>query len=635
MSTGDKRWTTSSSLLGWGTFLDGTDLDEVAAACHGPINTKVETRWERRRRRLQAAEVCTRGYRYVALREKPPAAVFTSEAPYPLPPTARKHPCKLATYRRSVSMRSSTLLQLPSEPLDDFYLHVLAARDNTIVCATAQSLHFTSLASSSLNVDTLALKSPISAVAWLSPTHLAVGTSNGNLHTFDVPTSTILHSVRGAHTDRIAVIAPAPEAFGCVSGSRDHSISSWDLRTPQSCLHTRVSHTQEVCGLALSPDGFLIASGSNDNVVCLFDVRQHRVSRVLHGHSAAVKALAWNPHERHVLVTGGGLADKSIKCWHAQTGSLLSSTQAEGQVSALLCPASQRNEIVSAVGYAGSAHALQLWTYPANKLVANLPAPSQGRILDAVLALDQVVTLSADGLLQQYNLLAEERKRRSPPSAESSPVTPHDLQRRRRLLTDYLVNSSMEQLLSLRSSARLLFACLAVNMLLQAFFISYKLVDTVDASTWTSNALMALVVCYTAWIVISAIGGLCGLYSTHYHHTPSAHLCLGSWLLLVFFQMLEGAIAVLYLSPEAELSPETRRMLAVNTIALVLIELVFIAFILGYIQLLEYCAPFDYDTIIDVENVNLLAAQDCSSPKVLVSLQDSAAPSYGTSSYTI
>ncbi|EQC38099.1 hypothetical protein SDRG_04529 [Saprolegnia diclina VS20] len=200
------------------------------------------------------------------------------------------------------------------------------------------------------------------------------------------------------------------------------------------------------------------------------------------------------------------------------------------------------------------------------------------------------------------------------------------------VVTNYLVNSSMEQLLSLRASARLLFACLAVNMLLQAVFISYKLIDTVDASTWSSTALVSLVVCYTAWIVISAIGGVCGLYSTHYHHTPSAHLCLGAWLLLVVFQLLEGGIAIFYLSPEAELGPETRRMLAINTAALIAIEVLFIVFILGYIQLLEYCAPFDYNTILDHEDAHFMAATECSSPKVLVPLQDMPT-TYGTASH--
>ena len=33
-----------------------------------------------------------------------------------------------------------------------------------------------------------------------------------------------------------------------------------------------------------------------------------------------MKALAWSPHERNILASGGGTADRSIKIWNVVTG---------------------------------------------------------------------------------------------------------------------------------------------------------------------------------------------------------------------------------------------------------------------------------------------------------------------------
>jgi len=37
-------------------------------------------------------------------------------------------------------------------------------------------------------------------------------------------------------------------------------------------------------------------------------------------HTAAVKALAWSPHQHGLLVTGGGTADRTIRFWNSLTG---------------------------------------------------------------------------------------------------------------------------------------------------------------------------------------------------------------------------------------------------------------------------------------------------------------------------
>ena len=362
-------------------------------------------------------------------------AIFTSEVPYPLPPSAGKAQATWTGYRRSVSTTSTTLLHLANETIvDDFYTHVLATHEATLACATADAVHLVTASGLRARHVVHHPSSPASSVAalgsiaWLTSTQLALGASNGALYRYDLSTMACVDVVAEAHTDRIDVIAS--DGNGCYTGGRDGSIAHWDFRLPHPQLHVRSDHSQGVCGLALSADGTRLASGGNDNLVCLFDTRQRRVEHLLQGHSAAIKALAWNPHERCVLATGGGLADKSLKCWHAYTGALLCSAPTYGQVSALLWPMNQKHEIVTVGGF--GADAVQLWSYPSGKRVTSVPAPSKGRLLDGVLFGDHVVTLSADGTLQQYEI-ALDRKRRSPPSETGTPDTPDERQRRRRL----------------------------------------------------------------------------------------------------------------------------------------------------------------------------------------------------------
>lgn len=49
-------------------------------------------------------------------------------------------------------------------------------------------------------------------------------------------------------------------------------------------------------------------------------------------HQAAVKALAWCPWQPGVLASGGGTADRCIRIWNINSGTLLSTTDTKSQV---------------------------------------------------------------------------------------------------------------------------------------------------------------------------------------------------------------------------------------------------------------------------------------------------------------
>lgn len=49
-------------------------------------------------------------------------------------------------------------------------------------------------------------------------------------------------------------------------------------------------------------------------------------------HLAAVKAIAWSPHQHGLLASGGGTADRCLRFWNTLTGQALQSTDTGSQV---------------------------------------------------------------------------------------------------------------------------------------------------------------------------------------------------------------------------------------------------------------------------------------------------------------
>lgn len=81
-------------------------------------------------------------------------------------------------------------------------------------------------------------------------------------------------------------------------------------------------HRQEVCGLKWSFDEKMLASGGNDNKLLVWEPAQQSCDPVhrFEDHTAAVKAVAWSPHQAGLLASGGGTADRHIRFWNASTG---------------------------------------------------------------------------------------------------------------------------------------------------------------------------------------------------------------------------------------------------------------------------------------------------------------------------
>ena len=96
-----------------------------------------------------------------------------------------------------------------------------------------------------------------------------------------------------------------------------------DLRCKEDSIGQFVAHKQEVCGLRWSFDDQQLASGGNDNKLMVWSV--HNTDSAdpqwkFTSHKAAVKALAWSPHQKGLLASGGGTADRCIRFWNTIHG---------------------------------------------------------------------------------------------------------------------------------------------------------------------------------------------------------------------------------------------------------------------------------------------------------------------------
>lgn len=327
---------------------------------------------------------------------------------------------------RHISSNPVRVLDAP-ELLNDYYLNLLSwGPTNQLAVALSQCVYLWDAESGNIkelmNLDEDS-EDYVSSVAWLPQggTHLAVGTASSAVQLWDVQAGKAVRTMDG-HASRVGALAWNGHILS--SGSRDTSIINHDVRIRDHVVGKMNTHTQEVCGLSWSPDGQYLASGANDNTLCIWDSATCTQSldaapaHVLREHQAAVKALAWSPHERNLLASGGGTADRTIKFWNAGSGALVNSIDTGSQVCSLQWSPFEK-EILSSHGYAENQ--LCLWKYPTMTRVKELKGHSE-RVLHMACSPDGSLVCSgaADETLRFWNVFASEGKKKSDSSASGA-----------------------------------------------------------------------------------------------------------------------------------------------------------------------------------------------------------------------
>ena len=303
---------------------------------------------------------------------------------------------------RHIPTAASRVLDAP-ELLDDYYCNLVEwGKNNRVAVALGSTVYVWNAADGTIcELADVAIQGQegnyVGAVAWLpgetSAGHLAIGAANGVTELWDVAAERCLRRMDG-HSARVSALAWNGHIV--TSAGRDANIIHHDVRVRHHAVGSCQGHTQEICGLAYSLDGQTLASGANDNLVHLWSaaatgIRRQAPIRSLADHCAAVKALAWCPHDRNVLATGAGTADRTIKIWNAQLGTMLNSVDTGSQVCALQWNPHEK-ELLSGHGYANNE--LALWSYPTMARVKDLKG-HDGRILSLGISPDGTTALSA------------------------------------------------------------------------------------------------------------------------------------------------------------------------------------------------------------------------------------------------
>ncbi len=173
----------------------------------------------------------------------------------------------------------------------------------------------------------------------------------------------ILHG----HTNRVG--ATAWNSTLLTTGSRDKTILHRDPRASSHSTAKLLGPRQEVCGLKWSPDEQQLCSGGNDNKLLVWNGHSSEPILKFGDHVAAVKAMAWSPHQHGLLVSGGGTADRTIRFRNTLTGATVQTVEVGSQVCNLMF-SKTLNELVSTHGY--SHNEINVWKCPQMQKVATL-----------------------------------------------------------------------------------------------------------------------------------------------------------------------------------------------------------------------------------------------------------------------
>ncbi|CAD6624319.1 CEI_1a_G0019800.mRNA.1.CDS.1 [Saccharomyces cerevisiae] len=295
---------------------------------------------------------------------------------------------------------------------DDFYYSLIDwSSTDVLAVALGKSIFLTDNNTGDV-VHLCDTENEYTSLSWIGAgSHLAVGQANGLVEIYDVMKRKCIRTLSG-HIDRVACLSWNNHVL--TSGSRDHRILHRDVRMPDPFFETIESHTQEVCGLKWNVVDNKLASGGNDNIVHVYEGTSKSPILTFDEHKAAVKAMAWSPHKRGVLATGGGTADRRLKIWNVNTSIKMSDIDSGSQICNMVW-SKNTNELVTSHGY--SKYNLTLWDCNSMDPIAILKGHSF-RVLHLTLSNDgtTVVSGAGDETLRYWKLFDKPKAKVQPNS---------------------------------------------------------------------------------------------------------------------------------------------------------------------------------------------------------------------------
>jgi len=314
---------------------------------------------------------------------------------------------------RKISRTPYKVLDAPSLQ-DDYYLNLVDwSSSNILSVALGSTVYLWSACTSKVTkLCELPADDAVTSISWaLTGNQISVGTTSGQVQIWDATKCQKIRDL-AKHTSRVGSLAWNSTLLA--SGSRDRSIALHDIRVRGSgssndrspaVVQQLSAHKQEICGLKWSFDERMLASGGNDNKLYVWSPQNTDSTNPLcrfDDHTAAVKAVAWSPHQHGLLASGGGTADRHIRFWNCLTGSAMHRMDTGSQVCNLMW-SKNVNEIVSTHGY--SLNQIIVWKYPSMQKITTLTGHTL-RVLYLAMSPDgqSVVTGAGDETLRFWNI---------------------------------------------------------------------------------------------------------------------------------------------------------------------------------------------------------------------------------------
>lgn len=347
--------------------------------------------------------------------------ISTGDSPYSLSPLGNESQKLLSSPKkppRKISRIPFKILEAPHIQ-DDFYLNLVDwSSQNVLAVGLGSSVYLWNAVTSQVKklceVTSDLFNNTVTSVCWTrGGSQLAVGTTRGIVSLWDITKGKLIKEITG-HKSRVGAIAWNNSVL--YSGSRDRAILQRDTRVGYLPSQTKLAgHKQEVCGLKWSTENQMLASGGNDNKLLIWDSRSTIPLARFTEHCAAVKAISWSPHQRGLLASGGGTADRCIRFWNTSSGSSQSLQHIDtGSQVCNLAWSKNVNEIVSTHGY--SQNQIVVWSYPSMSQIVNLTGHTT-RVLYLSVSPDgqTIVTGAGDETLRFWNIFpsAKENARSS------------------------------------------------------------------------------------------------------------------------------------------------------------------------------------------------------------------------------
>jgi len=275
---------------------------------------------------------------YKSTLQEVPLCFGTPELPRsPVPLRITEHPGAPMKAHRKIQKSALRVMDAPGMQ-DDYYFNLLDwSVDDDLAVGLSECVYTWNNASNKVVRVADLDCSLVTSVSWApSGLHLGVGTCSGDVQIWDKAKCRKIRTMTG-HEGNVCSIAWNGHVLS--TGGQDGCILHRDVREPAHFFEQVRAHRQQVCGLKWSPDQQHLASGSDDCKVRIWNMRSSSTPMLQSDrHTAAVKALAWSPHQVGVLATGGGVADKCIHTWNTVNDVTMRSVDTGSQVCNLVGP---------------------------------------------------------------------------------------------------------------------------------------------------------------------------------------------------------------------------------------------------------------------------------------------------------